>query len=208
MVRHDNPDGSISCSSCGQDLPVPVQDTGASQPVRQFRWTKVCPRCGVPNGWTVTYCVECGQSLRPADIGQAIRYDDATRRMLQENHRQKERRALRRSIYLLTGVVVLIFLALVFAPLNTSVLNVAVVPSGLTQTGHYELFIDGGYVGEGDIDPSTIVIWTIPYHFAWDFGGQHQITVEGTIDHLPGDHNDSRTLTVADGKTYSLTLNL
>jgi hypothetical protein len=172
------------------------------------RWTKACPRCGVINGWTATYCVECGQSLKASDLDKVVPYDEGTRRTFQEVHRQNLQRTLRRWTYLLVVVIVIILLSLIFAPLSTSTVNVAVNPSSITQSEHYQILIDGGFVGEGDISPGTIVIWTIPYHFPWAFSGQHQITVEATINDPSGDHVTSRSFTVLDGGTYSVTLNI
>lgn len=174
----------------------------------QGRWTKVCPRCGVTNGWTVTYCVECGQSLRAADMEDVMPYDESTRKTFQEVHGKKLQRTLRRWSYLMAVVIVIILLSLMFAPLSTSTLNVAVSPSSLTQSEHYEIRIDGGFVAQGDIAPGSIVIWTIPYHFAWAFSGQHYITVEAALGDGTGDHVASRSFTVNDGGTYSVTLNL
>jgi hypothetical protein len=172
------------------------------------RWTKVCPRCGVTNGWTVTYCVECGQSLRTTDLDKAVPYDESIRKTFQEVHRKNLQRTLRMWTYLMAGVIVLILLSLIFAPLSTSTINIAVSTSSLTQSEHYEILIDGGFVGQGDIAAGTIVIWTIPYHFAWAFSGKHDITVEATIGDGSGGHAASRTFTVFDGGTYTVTLNL
>ena len=117
------------------------------------RLNKVCPRCGVINGLTVTYCVECGQSLKASDLDKVVPYDESTRRTFQVVHKQKLQRTLKGWTYLLAGVIVIILLSLIFAPLSTSTINVAVSPSGLSRSEHYEILIDGGYVGEGDIAP-------------------------------------------------------
>lgn len=144
-----------------------------------------------------------------ADLEKAEPYDGMTRRKMQEGHRVKSRKALTRMSYLLTGVLILMVISLVFAPLCTSTLNVAVKGTGLTRTEHFEVRIDGAIVEQDDIAPGTIRIISIPYRFPWAFTGQKQITIVGTAPGTSGiDHSDLRTLTVADGGTYSVTLNL
>jgi hypothetical protein len=162
----------------------------------------------VINGWTVTYCVECGQSFRRSDVHEAVPYDDSTRQEFQEIHRQKIQRTVKKSVYLLTGVIVLILLALIFAPLSSSTINIEVNPASLTQKEHYQVLIDGGFVGEGDIAPGSLVIWTVPYHYPWAFSGQHHVTVQGIVDGVPGNHGDTHSFTIVDGNTYTVTLNL
>lgn len=204
-----NPENSVACGICGHILPAQSSKPGAPEPTQHSKWTKVCPRCGVVNGWTLTYCVECGQSLKGADREKAVPYDDTTRRMMQEDYRLRSRRILARLSYLMVGALVLIILSLFFAPISSSTLNVAVNGTSLIQTEHFQIRINGAMVVQGDIRPRTIVIAIIPYHYPWAFMGQHQITIEGTAHGADeSNQSDTQSLFVTDGGTYSVTLNL
>ena len=199
----------MACGKCGQILPAQSSGPVATESVHSSKWTKVCPRCGVVNGWTLTYCVECGQSLRDADRESATPYDDTTRWMMQEDYRSRSRRSLARLSYLLVGALVLIALSLIFAPISSSTLNIAVNGSGLFQAEHFQIHINGAFIVQGDIQPGTIVVAIVPYHYAWAFTGQHQITIEGTAYGSDNSNqSDAQSLTVTDGKTYSVMLNL
>jgi ribosomal protein L40E len=203
-----NPDDTVTCSGCGRTFPGRTQKTISQVPVQHSRWTKVCPRCGVVNGWTLTYCVQCGQSLRGSDLADAVPYDARTRSRMQEDYKVRSKRTLTRLSYVLTGALVLIILSLIFAPLSSCTLNLAVNGTGLTQTESYQVRVNGAVVLQGDIAPGTIAITTIPYHYPWAFTGQQQITVVGTAYGANSNHSGSQTLTVIDGGTYSVTLNL
>jgi hypothetical protein len=128
--------------------------------------------------------------------------------MLQEGHRIRSKRSLTRLVYIMTFGLVLAILALIFAPISISTLNIAINATGLTETGHYQIRINGALVEQGDILPRTIIITTVPYRFPWAFTGQQQITIEATVYGANSDQSDSRSLTVNDGGTYSVTLNL
>jgi len=204
-----NPENSAACGKCGQVLPAQSSEPVSPTPTQNSKWTKVCPRCGVVNGWTFTYCAECGQSLRDGDKESAVAYDDKTRWMMQEDYRLRSRRTLARLSYLLVGALVLIVLSLILAPISSSTLNISLNGGNLVQTEHFQIQINGATVIQGDIQPGTIVIAIVPYHFPWAFTGQHQITIEG-IAHGANNSNqsDARSLTVNDGGTYSVMLNL
>ena len=204
-----NPESSVACGRCGQVIPAQASKPKAPEPAQSSKWTKVCPRCGVVNGWTFTYCAECGQSLRGPDRKSVIPYDDTTRWMMQEDYRRRSRRTLARLSYLLVGALVLIVLSLIFAPISSSTLNIAMNGTSLVGTEQFQIQINGAIVFQGDIRPGTIVIVMVPYHYPWAFNGQHQITIEGTAHGADNiNQSDTQSLTVTDGRTYSVMLNL
>jgi ribosomal protein S27AE len=198
----DNPDSSMYCGRCGQPLMIQYRESRTVRLERSWWGGKLCPRCGLINGIFNMRCQACKQSLNESEIANVIPYDQTTRAKVHRRYTLK---------VLAIVPIVLITLVLIFAilPTNASYFQVTVHSTHLTQTVHFQILINGNEVQEGDITAGNTYFLTIPYKFPWMFTGQQSIVIKGISygDGL-GDTTDSQSLTVVNGMSYSVTLNI
>jgi hypothetical protein len=104
------------------------------------------------------------------------------------------------------GIVILAAFFLLF-PFFTSTLIVNVHSEHIVNTVHYRLYINGAQQAEGDLAAGDTMIWTLYHRFSLLDSSTITVSVMATGGAL-GDTQDAKQLTIADGSTYEITLNV
>jgi hypothetical protein len=122
---------------------------------------------------------------------------------------QRKRGSSAWKVVLVVLVVLTALYSAMYVPVCDSHLKVTVTSTHLLYSVHYQVFINGIVKQEGDLAAGKSITWNIDYLFPWAFIGQQSIVIKGTgTGGGLGDISDSHSLTVVNGNTYSVTLNV
>lgn len=167
-------------------------ERGSGDPMR-------CNRCGGNIPDNSRFCAYCGQQF----------YAQNNMQFNQPSWQRKQGSSAWKGVLAVVVLLIALYLGAMYLPVCDTTLNVKVSSSHILYSVHYQLLVNGVVREEGNLGPGASYIWTLDYKFPWAFTGQQSIVIKGTgTGGGLGDTSDSHSLTVVDGQTYSVTLNI
>lgn len=172
-----------------------------------------CPKCGKENDENSKFCQKCGGLITGSPMTQPSQPIPQTQPYNQPPYIPPKKK---NNIMIVVGVIIVVIIVIVaIAALSNLALNsdeykatvyIHVTSNHISNVVNIDLYVDGDHVKSDTLPALTTIIYT---YEAWFSGDSSTLLIEGTGQGGGfGDTYDSTTVTVQDGGTYNVYLNL